>query len=119
MTDQIPAELLHTARNFVTAVSLTKLDADGLPLRDPAEGHGFDLTSRLASKLVEPLHGTTGAAHQVWVLADMWLRVQTAIKGGHTEPDLGPRWRAAVAQAPDLMPDRPIDVPDDVSGLDP
>jgi hypothetical protein len=90
---EISAELLDAARQFLGATSLIKLDADGLPC-DPDQGLEFDITSNFASQLIEPLHAATeGPAHQIWVMADLWLRIQTAMKGGHPEPDLGRRYR--------------------------
>jgi hypothetical protein len=119
MTDEIPAELLDTAHQFLVATAAIKLDANGLPC-DRDQALEFDITSKRAAELIEPLHhATEGPAHQIWVLADTWLRLMHAIKGGHQEADLGRRWRAARAQIPDLLPDLPFEVPDDVSGLEP
>jgi hypothetical protein len=119
MTDEIPAELLDVARQFLTATVAIKLDVNGLPCdRDQALEIG--IASKRAAELVEPLHHATGGpARQLWTMADTWLRLTHAINGGHIEPELGQRWLAARAQAPDLHHDLPFEVPDDVSGLEP
>jgi hypothetical protein len=120
MTDEIPAELLDTARQFLTATVAIKLDADGLPC-DRGQALEIGIASKRAAELVDPLHhATAGPARQLWTMADTWLRLTHAINGGHIEPDLGQRWLAAFAQRPDLLPDDlPFEVPDDASGLEP
>jgi hypothetical protein len=94
----IPDELMDTARQFMTAGSLIKLDGDGLPC-DPSQALEVIVATRLAQRLLHVLR--PGDDDAVYQLADAWVSLVATAQGSDREA--GRRWLAARAQAPDLL----------------
>jgi hypothetical protein len=106
--DEIPEKHRRFAQETIGALRSIRLGSDGLPV-DPAQGPEAHLAYHQANGLRARLGKCYGpVARALRTVCTTYLDMVNAHRDGKRHAEWGPRWLAALAMIPDLLPAAPM-----------